>query len=338
MPPEGHRPQGASAGTQPSYEVLQQAAEWFALLRGAADGGSQARWRSWLEQRSEHREAWRYVESISGRFEPLREPSARRAAVETFRAVRGNGLKRRQVLGGLAMVTAGGLAAWCAGRHARMPQLVMAWRADYRTATGEIREIPLADGSRVWLNTASALDADLQPGLRRLRLIEGEVLIQTAKDAQRPFVVDTAQGRLRALGTRFKVRLDGDATLLSVYAGAVEVRTAGSGAVRVAAAGEQLRFGGDSVSDPAPADPARQAWSQGVLLAENIPLGELVAELNRYYPGHLGVAPEVAGLRVLGGYPLRDPDKVLSMLEAVLPIRVDRTLPWWTVVAARPQR
>ncbi|WZB74169.1 FecR domain-containing protein [Achromobacter insuavis] len=84
----------------------------------------------------------------------------------------------------------------------------------------------LPDGSRVWLNTASAFNRDFQPGLRRLHLVAGEILIETGTDKDRPFVVDTAEGRLRALGTRFTVRQEADATLLAVYQGAVEIRTA----------------------------------------------------------------------------------------------------------------
>ncbi|MCY1371995.1 Protein FecR [compost metagenome] len=80
---------------------------------------------------------------------------------------------------------------------------------------------------------------------------------------------------------------------------------------------------------------ARQSWSKGVLLADDMPLGAFVQELSHYRHGHLAVAPEVADLRVVGSYPLHDSDQALAMLEGVLPIRVNRLLPWWVTLEPR---
>ena len=159
------------------------------------------------------------------------------------------------------------------------------------------------------------------------------MLVDTAQDSTRPLVVDTLHGRLRALGTRFTVRLLDEATCLAVYGGAVEVRSIG-GATRIVSAGSQVTFSATVIDKTEAADPAREAWSRGVLLAENMALQDVVAELNRYHHGHIGVSPEVAQLRVLGGYPLHDADKTLRMLAAVLPLRIKRTLPWWTSIEA----
>lgn len=322
---------GAVAPVMPSHEVLQAAAEWFALLRsGAASAAERAEWRRWLDGGDERRAAWYYVETVSRRFEPIQAPGRRRAAVAALRAVAAPGISRRRALAGFALIAGGGLLGWGALRHG--PALT----ADYRTAVGEIRAVELVDGTRLWLDTATALSVDYQPALRRLRLFDGEVLIETAGDA-RPFVVDTGFGRLRALGTRFNVRLDDDGALLSVSGGAVEIRTAGSGATGVIGTGEQVAFSCDAIGAVTPAAPAREAWSRGLLLAEEMPLGELLAELGRYRRGYLGVAPEVAHLRVLGGYPLQDPDRALAMLAQVLPIQVHRPLPWWISVEALEQ-
>jgi len=143
--------------------------------------------------------------------------------------------------------------------------------------------------------------------------------------------VETPSGWLRALGTRFSVRLDGEQTLLAVYEGAVEARTRG-GAQTTLPAGRQLRFSPDSLGPVQPADPAREAWRRGVLVAKNITLSKVVAELRRYRHGHLGLAPEVAKLRVFGNFPLTDTDDTLDMLAAALPVRIRRTLPWWVSI------
>ena len=110
-----------------------------------------------------------------------------------------------------------------------------------RTAKGEQRRLQLPDGTQLLLNTATALDIDYSPTLRRLHLYAGEVLITTAPDTQspkRPFVVDTPAGRAQALGTRFTVRHEADgsdahATRIEVFEGAVELRGSSGTALRI---------------------------------------------------------------------------------------------------------
>lgn len=74
----------------------------------------------------------------------------------------------------------------------------------------------MPDGTRVWLNTATAFNEDYRADQHRLPLLRGEILIETAADARRPFFVDTPHGQMQALGTRFTVRLDERQTLLAV--------------------------------------------------------------------------------------------------------------------------
>ena len=321
----------------PSHRVLEQAAEWFALLlSGEATAADRRRWEAWLSAADEHRQAWGYVENLSRRLDPIKASAQPRLAASAYRQAGANRGRRRQVLLGLAAFAGTGVLGLAIWRDPSLSDAAPAWTADYRSATGEVREIALADGSRVWLNAVSAFDQDYRPDQRLLRLRQGEMLIDTASDPlRRPFHVDTAQGRLRALGTRFNVRLDGDAqTTLSVYGGAVEVQPR-AGQATIVRAGHQLSFTAAGVSGARPADPAREAWTRGVLIARNIPLAEVVAELRRHHRGHLGLAPELAGLPVFGSYPADDPEQALAMLETVMPIAVRRPLPWWISIDPR---
>lgn len=318
----------------PSQGALQAAAQWFALLRsGAASEQDRSDWRRWFDASREHREAWQYVDAISRRFAAFQTRQEQRAAVAALQVGGAAPVGRRRLLTGLALAAGAGWLGWSGWRSPALRGQVLAWNAKYRTDTGQIRRIGLAPDTYVWLNTASALNTDSGRGRHRLELLRGEVLVDSTSAA--PLWLDTRHGRLRAADTRFSVRLDDDSTLLSVIRGEVALRTAESGATRIVEAGRQLRFNGAAAGAPQPLRRAREAWSNGVLLAEDIPLRELIEELGRYRVGHLSVAPEVADLRVLGGFPLRDPDKVLAMLERTLPIRVQRTLPWWISIEAR---
>lgn len=323
------------------YLRLQEAAQWYAVLRDEeATVQDRAAWRAWLDQGPLHAQAWQHIEAVSRRFEPLHAAGASpQAAASALVRARGARVSRRRVLDGMGMLAGMGVLGWGVWRHTPLPGMALAQWADHRTVTGEVRRLALADGTAVWLNTASALDVDYSATLRRVRLVRGEVLIQTAGDgvAGRPFVADSAHGRMRALGTRFSVREQPDATTLAVTEGAVEVRTTG-GALRVVSAGEQVRFDGERILESSPADPAREAWARGVLLADDMALQDLAAELGRYRNGYLAVAPEVARLRVMGTYPLQDTDPALAMLADTLPVQVRQVLPWWVVIEARSGR
>lgn len=321
----------------PDHDALRQAAEWFAAL-GAADAGERdrARWHAWHEARAEHRRAWQRVLAISGQ---LAVPQAERAAAEAALDAARQAGQRRRAIKALALFGVSTGVGWAAWTSPPGQTLLAGLGADYRTGKGDTGEFTLADGSRLWLDTASAADADFGPTLRRIVLRSGRFLVETATDGARParpLVVDTAEGRLRALGTRFGVQQMSGTTELAVYAGRVEVRPSDPAAgVRIVETGERLRFTHQTIEAPQAAALAGEAWARGVLLADNLPLPVFVAELARYRRGLLHCDPVLAHLRVAGGYPLSDPDRALAMLEAALPVRVRQRLPGWVVVEAR---
>lgn len=322
------------ADTPPSFRAMEEAAHWYAALRcDDASTTERASWSAWLEADPQHRNAWAYVENISRQFEPLQRTHDPRNVADNL-LLANSRVRRRQVLRCLGVLAVSG-AGWSSWRLTPLPLWGSSLIADYRTGMGELRRVDLQDGTKVWLNTASALNIDFSGAIRALQLVMGEVYIETGHDAQRPFIVSTASGQLRALGTEFTVRSDGHSTFLAVFGGAVQVRTAVTGQTRVVSAGQQLVFDSEQSQPDSQVDPARRAWSRGMLVAVDITLREVVQELSRYRFGHLAVAPEVADLKVFGNLPLQDVDKALSILASSLPISIEHTLPWWTTVKAK---
>ena len=82
-------------------------------------------------------------------------------------------------------------------------------------------------------------------------------------------------------------------------------------------------------------NPGADAWTRGMLVVDNARLEDLVAELARYRPGHLGVAPEVANLRITGSFPLHNTDLALTALLPTLPVQIEKHTAWWVTVGAR---
>ncbi|MDR6713684.1 transmembrane sensor [Pseudomonas hunanensis] len=319
---------------QPSFRVMEQAAEWYAELRcGDADAAEHAACRRWLAADPAHRAAWESVQAISRRFEPFEHLADRRHAADNLIGANQR-VRRRAVLRCLAALAGAGVL-WSSWRLTPLPSWRAGLMADYRTGLGELKCVRLPDGSQAWLNTSSGFNIDFAGTVRALQLVRGEVLIDTAHDARRPFIVSTAQGTFQALGTRFSVRIREDQSELLVFAGAVQVRLAATGQTRVVEAGQQQLLSAAGLAEPGRASLAREAWSEGMLVAADIPLGEVLDELSRYHFGHIAVSPQVAALKVFGNLPLSDVDSALAMLAASLPISIEKPLPWWTTVRAR---
>lgn len=328
-------PMSTSITQEFEFATLEQAAEWFAVLRsGVVSDDERQRWHAWLNVSEENRLAWQRVEAISsGLSLPKAAPEAANAALGA--AV----LQRRRTLKMLSLFAVTGLVGWSASRNSDLQMVLADLNAGHRSAVGQIRNLALADASQLWLNTNSSLDEEFDERIRRVKLRKGEVMVETNPDNHipaRPFIVYSAQGSLQALGTRFNVRqLDGK-TRLSVFEGRVEVTPVDShSAAKIIETGEQAEFTRTEITSVEPADAAHLAWSRGVLLADNIPLGQFIEELARYRSGYLACDPTIAQLRVVGGFPLNQPDQALAMLEAALPVKVHETMSWWVTVRAR---
>ena len=314
-----------SAATSPypplSRKVARQAVEWYLLEQsGQATPDDLAASAQWRARDPEHARAWNRVQQVSqtaGMLPPdlavpvLRRPQ-RRVAVQVL----------------LALMAAP--AAWLLVRQDIL--------ADYRSGVGERREVSLPDGSTVVLNTDSAVDVAYGAGERRLTLRRGEVLVQTRPDhaGSRPFIVATCHGRIRALGTRFTVRVDDDGSRVTVLEHAVEITPrAPSATIRTLVAGQHSRFDANHTGLPTPAPLQADAWARGMLAVQDMRLDTFAFELSRYRPGLLRVEPQVAGLRLSGAFQLDDTDAVLDSLARMLPVDVLYRTPYWVTIAAR---
>ena len=310
--------------------IGEPASLWMARLwsdeAGEAERAACARWRA---AHPDHERAWRRLEALDTRLRSV--PADLAGPVLGSRSTPRAGGRRRalKVLGLGASVA--GLAA---ALHHREEAAAL-W-AMHRTATGEIEQIRLPDGSDVVLGPATALDLDYVEHERRLLLRRGEVLVSTAathRAGDWPLCVACPEGTIAALGTRFMVRREQAGVRVAVFEGAVDIRPARATVppLRVSA-GRQTVFDEDRIDAPRIVSPDAAAWTRGVLVAESMPLGELVAELARYRRGVLRCDPAVARLRASGIYSLRDTDRALDSLARVLPVSVRRITPWWVTV------
>lgn len=294
-----------------AHHILEEAAQWLTTMQEAPlTDAEQRRFSQWQSQSEAHQRAWRRAEHLLIQFRSLptelASPSLRRST---------DSGRRRTVQALVAMLLAVPVG-WQLWRHQPWRALMA---ADYVALQGQTQQATLADGSQITLNTATEVDVYFAAQERLLHLRKGEIYISTAKDPQqppRPFLVRSAQGRMRALGTRFSVRQLADATWLAVYEGAVQVQPSNASETswRVVSAGEQVRFGKEAIGTPVPVTEGQIAWRNGLLMADNMTLSEWSQELARYSGTTFDVAPSAHKLRISGVFPTHDLPRALQML------------------------
>ena len=294
-------------------EVLEEAAEWLMRLsENNLSDSERAEWQRWKVSTPERDRAWARAQLLQSKLGGL-PPSLAMSALD-----RPSHPERRAALGKLALLLALMPVGWGSWKLAQSQQ----WTADYRTRVGERRELTLADGSHITLNTATAIDVRFDSQQRRVHLREGEILVQTAQDASRPFLVSTRQGRMQALGTRFTVRELSARTHLAVLEGAVQVVLADNRqtAPIIVNAGQSTEFSAQQFGALTATDRNVGAWTQGMLMADNMRLADFVAELTRYRHGFVRYDPAIADLRISGAFPISDTQRTLNMLVQTYPV------------------
>lgn len=320
--------------------IAERAAEWLVHL--SADDvrpEDQAAFEAWKRADPRHAEAAGRLADLIEPFQRLRETvanprSAHAALAAGVHPARRSRLKRLGAALVLAavLVVPGGLAL-----RAHPPAYLL---ADVSTAPGlsETRRLP--DDTSLSLRGASAVNLHFDTDRRAVELVRGEILLDVAKDANRPFMVETPFGSVRALGTRFVVRLEDETAVLTMVESAASIRPAGtqegSGeAGFVVRAGQRVRFGQHGTGTPEAADvrDLADAWASNQLVVRDIPLPEVLDELARQRAGIVRYDRlALAGIRVSAVLPLGDTDRALRLLSASHGLRVSQYTPWIVVV------
>lgn len=225
-------------------------------------------------------------------------------------------LSRRGLIaaGVLAAVGAAGAGAFLGMRES--PR-------EYQTALGEIRRVPLADGSLAAINTETRIDVVVTREVRQVKLDRGEAWFKVAHDVERPFVVEARQVRVRAVGTAFSVRALPNGVDVAVTEGAVETWTVGAEQRKTRiAAGARAFVSAEApvLAMAAPVEIDRKlAWRQGQIALDGESLAAAAAEFNRYNARKIVVDdPVLAAEGLVGFFNTNEPEAFARAAAATL--------------------
>jgi transmembrane sensor len=238
-------------------------------------------------------------------------------------------LGRRAVLGGALAASAAYLVVRPPlGLWPSLSELA----SDYRTATGQQRRVMTEGGATIELNTQTSIDVRVAAGgTERIELIAGEAAIATAAHASRSIVALAGDGRATATDATFNMRRNGSAVCVTCVSGTVVVEQRGRPVTL--SQRQQVSYTDDGLGPALEVDPAGvTAWQQGILAFHDEPLGRVVDEINRYWPGRIIVANANLGKRlVTARFKLDHLDDAITQIQLVFHANVTR-LPGGVVV------
>jgi len=317
-------------------EIDEEAAEWtWRMDSETVTAAEQQAFDAWLKQDPRHRRSYEELTRVWRTLDGLAEAKRdEKIATLTHAGKPPEAGSRRPwawATAAMLAVAVGGVVWLQSGREVQT----------LATAVGQQRNVTLADGSIVALNTNTIVETELSRGERQIYLRKGEAHFQVAHDRSRPFYVHAGDAVVRAVGTQFEVRLRTDQHVdITVNEGRVEVQATGGApdtsassknkvvAVRALSAGQALSTAAPDYS-VRPVTEAQLsndlAWRAGEIIFDGKPLGDAVAEIERYTDARIVITdPQTAALRVGGRFRTDNVPAFFDALQAALPVSIRR--------------
>jgi transmembrane sensor len=314
--------------------LKQEAYEWVVrFVSGEAGPAELAALKEWSARSPAHAEAFDRARKVWNAFDPARRQqlvervsgvhvSAARAASAPGRSRLG----RRAFIGGALAASAAGAAVMVARPPLDLWPSLSELTADYRTKTGEQRQVVLANNVSVELNTQTSIA--LRPSgdsADRIELVWGEAMI-SAPDSSMPFTVLAADGRIMASKARFNVRYIGPSVCVTCLEGDVHVeqRTVAT----QLSAGRQVIYSDRGIEAPVAIDrTVVTAWKDGIVIFDGTPVSDVVVEINRYRQGKVILTNAALGReRFNARFRIENIDRVIVQVAQIFGART-RTLP-----------
>ncbi|MGQ0592125.1 MAG: FecR family protein [Gammaproteobacteria bacterium] len=314
---ETHPPSPAG----PPPDVRRQAIQWLVCRHsGAWSQADEAAFEAWLRASPANRREYDAIRHLWASLEAFKAgAAAEREAARRYRGPRP--WYRSPWVPRLALGLASVLGMVAIGLRYSAVMV-----ETYTTAKGEQSTVDLRDGSRIVLNTDTALTVHLTPDERRVDLARGQALFTVVHDAERPFQVVAGAGRIRDLGTRFDVYREADRVAVSVLEGRIDVTTGRSPEARPLAAGQETSYDAGGRMSVIRATDVRviAAWQTGKLVFRDVPLSAALAQVARYHPVEFELAgPGLDDIRISGTFKSADLQILLVTLEAAFPLEAE---------------
>lgn len=280
--------------------LRRQAAHWLARLQSSRDPDIARKFQRWRDADPRHAVAFDRVRRSYEQAGLLRH-SRSVGSVEQGKVTRKDKWQARPALAAAAAVAVVVSAGALIVRGGMLPfggtDAVM-----LTTSVGEIRQVSLADGSKLTLDTSTKVDLDIARSHRRAHLRYGRARFQIVQ-ADEPFVVETDSTTISTRQGVVDVEQVGQERRVEVLAGVVDVRGPRQAPGSPLALGPRQSLTINSAGDARTATVASATdWTGGMLQFDGTPLGDAVALANRYSNRHIILAGDLSAMQVTGAF------------------------------------
>jgi transmembrane sensor len=292
------------------------------FISGGAGADEIEALKQWSARSPAHAEAFDQASKVWQTLDPARQNLL--AGTMGYSGFAGAGMAparsrmgRRVFLGGALAASVAGAAVLAARPPLRLWPSLTELSADYRTHTGEQRQINLADSVSVDMNTQTSIA--MRPAgdaSGRFELISGEAMV-SMPGSSGPVTVLAADGRITASRARFNLRCDDQAVRVTCLEGDVQVERLA--ATLSLGAGQQATYSPLGIGVPTNIDPSVvTAWRDGVVIFDGTPVADVIAEVNRYRPGKIVLTNAVLGReRFNARFRIENIDRVVGQIEQI---------------------
>lgn len=308
--------------------ILDQAIDWLVKLHsGENTQHTQQSCNHWRAENSLHEQAWQALQQTEQHFAQLNQINPQ-LALHTL-VEQPKGFSRRQALKLLALFTVAAPCSYWIWKD----QSWLGFTADIKTAIGEVETIQLSDGSELILNTNSAVDIDISEDSRSISLLKGELYLAINGNHRLPMRLYSQNYGIKSRNAQLVLRQQAEQSFLHLSHGNISIKHAEQDLLTLNAPSTYL-LKAQGIMEAGALNHSPTAWTKQQLIVRQMPLKQLLTELNRYQRGWITYSDEIAALEVSGVFQLKQIDQAYIALANSLPIRFEQVTPFWVRFSA----
>ncbi|OUY07538.1 FecR family protein [Acinetobacter populi] len=200
------------------------------------------------------------------------------------------------------------------------------WTADVKNQAQAWQQQMLDDSSTIQASGKTVYNIEYTAQQRTIALLQGNILIDVAKDANRPFVVKVGHSTIQALGTRFIVQHRDNLTIVSMLESKTRINASEESQSFILKTGQTLNLNhGKIIVEENSPDVLSQAWESKKLVVNNMPLDQVLQILASYQNSYYVYSKEnLQQFKVTAVLPLDQPEVALQLLSEHIGLEISK--------------
>ncbi|RBQ27144.1 FecR family protein [Arcobacter sp. CECT 9188] len=305
--------------------IEEKAAYFFTCKKDGFIENQELEFKSWIEERVEHKKAFEKVERLQSLYSSLSKDIKSKISQEVHQNIKSRkNLKKTNAL----RIAASIIFIAAVSFFAINEYINFGIKHNFATNT-QIQEIDLPDGSKVILDAKTVMDIKYYSDKREVNISNGKALFDVSADTNKPFIVNANMIKVEVVGTNFEVKNDTEKISVDVISGKVKVGQNKDDEFRELAVltnGKHISFDKQNGKVVLKDIDVRSiaSWKDGVLFFQDYTLEKAIDEFKKYQDVNVLIQKDIKNYTVSGSFSIHDMDKFIFALTKIYPLKVDK--------------